>query len=237
MGRYSFQYRQAMAATQRIARSEFAERFPLAEWRVIGRCIVADFSAPTFTAAVEFVSEVGRAAEAADHHPDIDIRYPGRVRITLTSHAANGLTEADPSLAQSISALAAELGVAVTVNALASTELAIDAMDIPNVLPFWRAILGYVNEQPFAPDGIFDAIVDPLRIGPSLWFQQMDKPRLQRNRIHFDLIVPHDAAEARIAAAVAAGGTVLSTDAAPAFWVLADPEGNEICVCTWQGRE
>jgi 4a-hydroxytetrahydrobiopterin dehydratase len=226
-----------MAASPRIARSVFAERYPLADWRVIGRSLVADFLAPTFAGAIAFVGDVGGAADAADHHPDIDIRYPGHVRIILTTHAANGLTEADASLAQRISALANDGALTVTINAVASTELAIDAMDIAAVLPFWRAILGYADEQPFAPDGIADAIIDPLRIGPSMWFQQMDAPRPQRNRIHFDLLVPHDEAANRIAAAVAAGGTVINAEEAPAFWVLADPEGNEICVCTWQGRD
>jgi 4a-hydroxytetrahydrobiopterin dehydratase len=70
-----------------------------------------------------------------------------------------------------------------------------------------------------------------------MWFQQMAEPRPQRNRVHFDLSIPHDAARDRIAAAVAAGGTVVSDGRAPAFWVLADPEGNEVCVCTWQGRD
>jgi 4a-hydroxytetrahydrobiopterin dehydratase len=49
--------------------------------------------------------------------------------------------------------------------------------------------------------------------------------------------VRHEAASARIDAAIAAGGTLLSDRAAPAFWVLADPEGNEACICTWQGRD
>jgi 4a-hydroxytetrahydrobiopterin dehydratase len=65
----------------------------------------------------------------------------------------------------------------------------------------------------------------------------MDAPRTQRNRIHFDITVPHDEAEARIAAALAAGGTMVSDSAARAFWVLADAEGNEICICTWQDRD
>jgi 4a-hydroxytetrahydrobiopterin dehydratase len=65
----------------------------------------------------------------------------------------------------------------------------------------------------------------------------MDAPRPQRNRIHIDVDVPHEAAGARIDAAIAAGGRLLSDDAAPAFWVLADPEGNEACICTWQGRD
>jgi 4a-hydroxytetrahydrobiopterin dehydratase len=81
------------------------------------------------------------------------------------------------------------------------------------------------------------ALVDPTGRGPEIWFQQMDAPRPQRNRIHIDVDVPHEAAGARIDAAIAAGGRLLSDDAAPAFWVLADPEGNEACICTWQGRD
>ena len=60
------------------------------------------------------------------------------------------------------------------------------------------------------------AIVDPARIGPAFWFQQMDEPRPQRNRIHIDVTVPHDVAEARVAAAVAAGGTPASATRRPA---------------------
>ncbi len=46
-----------------------------------------------------------------------------------------------------------------------------------------------------------------------------------------------DEAHQRIAATVAAGGTLVYDAEAPAFWVLADPEGNEACVTTWQGRD
>jgi 4a-hydroxytetrahydrobiopterin dehydratase len=65
----------------------------------------------------------------------------------------------------------------------------------------------------------------------------MTEPRPQRNRIHFDVSVPHDEAPGRIQATLAAGGTLLDDAEAPAFWVLADAEGNEACVTTWQGRD
>ena len=65
----------------------------------------------------------------------------------------------------------------------------------------------------------------------------MDAPRPQRNRIHIDVDVPAEGAAARIDAALAAGGRLLSDRRAPAYWVLADPEGNEACICTWQGRD
>ena len=109
-------------------------------------------------------------------------------------------------------------------------EIAIDAIDIPAVKPFWEAVLGYKPH-------LDDDSVDPQGRAPAFWFQQMDAPRPQRNRIHIDVTVPHDVAQQRIEAALAAGGTLVSDGAAPAFWILADPEGNEACICTWQGRE
>jgi 4a-hydroxytetrahydrobiopterin dehydratase len=65
----------------------------------------------------------------------------------------------------------------------------------------------------------------------------MDAPRPQRNRIHIDVWVPPDQAEARIAAAIAADGHLVTDEHALAFWVLADVEGNEACVATIRGRD
>jgi 4a-hydroxytetrahydrobiopterin dehydratase len=117
-------------------------------------------------------------------------------------------------------------------------EIAIDALDIPAIRPFWKAVTGYVDESgPLDQAGGALALVDPLHRSPTIWFQQMDAPRPQRNRIHFDIDVPHETAQVRIAATLAAGGTMVKDSAAPAYWVLADPEGNEACICTWQGRD
>jgi 4a-hydroxytetrahydrobiopterin dehydratase len=226
-----------MIESQRVARSFFAHQFPLADWRILRHSIVAEFQTTNFGEAIEFVNKVGRAADTAGHHPDIEIRYPGKVRLTLMTHGVQGLTTADATLATTISELAKKRGHVARPSTLSVVEIAIDATNIPLVLPFWRSILGYVNERPGDPESIGDAIVDPMRLGPSVWFQQMDEPRAQRNRIHVDLLVPHDEADARIKSALAAGGTMVNSDEAPAFWVIADPEGNEICVCTWQGRD
>ena len=114
-------------------------------------------------------------------------------------------------------------------------EIGIDALDAAAIRPFWRAVLGYVDEPGWS--GPWDGLIDPLGQGPAVWFQRMDAPRPQRNRIHFDVSVPHDEAESRIGAALAAGGTLINDARAPAFWVLADAEGNEACVTTWQGRD
>jgi len=134
-----------------------------------------------------------------------------------------------------VSALAAAAGATPEPTAAQSYELAVDAVDIDAVRPFWAAVLGY-REVRSGPDGP-GVLVDPARRGPLVWFQQMDEPRPQRNRLHVDVTVAHDVAEARVAAALAAGGVLVSDDRARAWWVLADVEGNEVCVCTWQDRE
>ena len=220
----------------RIPRSEFARSHDLPDWRIVRHRIEAWFDAPTFSAGAAFVEEVAEAADAVDHHPDVDLRYPGRVHVTLTSHDAEGLTERDARLAATISELAAASGLTTAPQRSSRTEMAIDALDIPAVLPFWREVLDY-EDEPAAPGEPVDAIRDPNGVGPAVWFQQMDEPRPQRNRIHFDVIVTDDDVHRRIEAGLAAGGTLLSDARARAFWILADAEGNEVCLCTWQDRD
>jgi 4a-hydroxytetrahydrobiopterin dehydratase len=219
-----------------VSAAQFDAEADLDDWRFLLGRIEAVFVAESFGQATAFVAQVAEAADGANHHPDVDLRYPGRVHVALTTHAVDGLTTADVDLAATISTLAATAGLAAEPVG-ARLEVAIDALDIDAVRPFWMAVLGYEEWPPRVPDGQVWVLVDPRRIGPAFWFQQMDAARPQRNRIHVDVTVPHDVAEDRVAAAVAAGGRVVSDDRARAFWVLADPEGNEACICTWQDRD
>ena len=203
-------------------------------WRVVLGRLRATFATGTFTRGIVLAERIGRIAEEANHHPDIDLRYPS-VHVSLVSHDAGGLTERDVDLARRISDLADELGIEADVAAPQILEIAIDALDIPAVRPFWKAVLGY-DDGPAGTDAAND-LVDGAGIGPAVWFQQMDEPRPQRNRVHLDVTVPHDVAEGRVRAAIEAGGHLVSDARAPAFWVLADAEGNEACVCTWQARD
>jgi 4a-hydroxytetrahydrobiopterin dehydratase len=76
-------------------------------WRLINGEIVREADFKDFLAAMDFVNQVAGMAEAAGHHPDIDIRY-NKVRLALVSHDAGGLTDRDFDLATSIeSALSA----------------------------------------------------------------------------------------------------------------------------------
>lgn len=92
-------------------------------------------------------------------------------------------------------------------------------------MPFWRAVLGYEKRQDTDED-----LLDPHGRWPTFWFQQMDAPRPQRNRIHINVWVPYDVAEARVATALDAGGHLVTDQQAPISWTLADAEGNEACV-------
>lgn len=200
----------------------------LDDWRFVLGTLRADFQAGSYPAAAALVVAITEAAEAADHHPDIDIRYPGRVRVVLTTHAMGCVTELDVALARDISALAASSGAGAEPERGQALEIAIDTMDADRIRPFWAAVLGYRE--------VGGALVDPLRAGPAFWFQQMDEPRTDRDRFHIDVSVPHDQAEARVAAALAAGGRLVTDAFARSWWVLADADGNEACVCTWQDR-
>ncbi|MFI2755207.1 VOC family protein [Cellulomonas sp. P22] len=220
--------------TELLTHADVTARTDDRHWRVLLGSLHASFRTGTFGHGFLLAQRITLAAEAVQHHPDLHLTYE-RLRVTLTSHDAQGLTARDVALAAVITQIADELGIEAEVPVLGITEIAIDALDIPAVVPFWRAVLGYraaAGEDPAEPT----ALEDPAGLGPAVWFQQMEAPRPQRNRIHVDVTVPHDVAEQRVADAIAAGGHLVSNDRAPAFWILADVEGNEMCVCTWQGR-
>jgi len=197
-------------------------------WRVIVAGVHAMFRLPTFTAAATFAASVASLADERDHHPTLDVRHPGRVHISLTTHATGGLTLDDVEVARAITRLAVAAGAESEPTRSQAVEFAIDTLDADRIRPFWKAVLGYVDRQ--------GSLHDPLGVGPSMWFQDLDVARPQRNRIHLDVIVPHDEARARIDAALAAGGTMVTDRFARSWWVLADADGNEACVCTWQDR-
>ena len=75
-------------------------------WSLEGDTIVAELEFPGFPDAVAFVVRISFAAEAANHHPDLDIRY-NQVRIALSTHSEGGVTSKDLDLARAISELAA----------------------------------------------------------------------------------------------------------------------------------
>jgi 4a-hydroxytetrahydrobiopterin dehydratase len=209
-------------------------------WRLILGVLITHVPVSSLAGAAEAIQvAVGSVGADGDGHLSADL-HADRAVLRLHTVTVGAVTSHDLRLAPIITAALSERSLR-TVPGDASAapqliEIAIDALDIPKIRPFWQAVTGYVDE-PGPPELSDTALLDPLRRGPAIWFQQMDAPRPQRNRIHMDVDVPPELAQSRIDAALAAGGTLLSADAAPAFWVLADAEGNEACICTWQGRD
>lgn len=215
--------------------AEITARLSGTAWHLFVGSLHAHFATADFAQGVELVRRIGVAADAANHHPDVDLRY-GYVAVVLVSHDVSAVTERDLDMAEQISVIALELGVRPAPGSPQVLEIAVDAQDIPAVRPFWKAALGYTDTSGEDLDGEA-RLSDPHGRGPMVWFQQMDAPRTERNRIHFDITVSFADAPARIEQILAAGGRLASDHAAPRFWVLADPEGNEVCICTPQGRD
>lgn len=207
-----------------ITSRQFHASDGVADWRIVFDGARAVFRTETFAAGFALAGRIAMLAEEAGHHPDLDLRYRS-VGVRLWTEAVQGITERDVQLARAISAAARELGIAADPSAVQYVQVSIDALSIPTVMPFWRAVLGYE----FLGD---EDVVDPLKRWPSFWFQQMSEPRTERNRFHIDVSVPQDQAEARVAAGLAAGGRLVR-DNAPRHWTLADPEGNEVDIAPW----
>jgi 4a-hydroxytetrahydrobiopterin dehydratase len=203
----------------------------LEDWRFFLMRLHARFKTGSFVDGLELVTRITEAAEAANHHPDIVLTYP-QVDVDLSSHDVGGVTSRDLDLARQISAIAAELGVQAAPREVSTLELALDVPDSEEVRPFWAAVLGY-DSSDRGPE-----VFDPGGRNNTLWFQQApDAVGEVQQRFHLDIVVPRELAEERVQAAVDAGGTLVSEDDVPSFWVLADHHGNKVCVCTADGRE
>jgi 4a-hydroxytetrahydrobiopterin dehydratase len=205
---------------------EFTAKEGVEDWRLLGEGIYGFFRTDSFAACARLVQAIADLPEIdGDRPPDIDIR-PDGVTVRLTTITVGkyfaGYDPADVEVARRISAVAREAGAAADPTRLQQVSVSIDAMAIGGVMPFWRETLGYE----FRPDTDED-VVDPRGRGPSFWFQQMDVPRTERNRIHVDIAVPPEQVQDRVDAVLAAGGRRLHPDHP---WILSDPEGNEVCL-------
>ncbi len=78
----------------------------LANWTVTGQGASTSFTLQSFSAAGGLISDIAAAADEAQHHPDIDLRYPGVIHVKLTTNDAGQVTEHDVQLALIISGLA-----------------------------------------------------------------------------------------------------------------------------------
>jgi 4a-hydroxytetrahydrobiopterin dehydratase len=183
------------------------------------------------------VYRVGSLGEAADLAVAL-AQVPGvedngtlmtAARDRLTVRLTRDIWALEPQhvdLARAVSEVARSRGVAADRTAVQEVQLAIAAKPGAIDLPFWRAVLGYA---PWADDNT----VDPLGTGSTVWMQELDAAKPLRHAMHVDVSVAREHAEARLAAALAAGGRIVDESGAPASWILADRSGNKVCIAAW----
>lgn len=220
----------APMSTQRLTGQQIADA-GLDGWTFLGSHLATRLRTGDFATGLALLDEIGAAAEEANHHPDLDLRY-GHLDVRLTSHDSGGVTERDVRMARRVSELAGRRGVGADTDGLARLDLALDTPNRARVLPFWAAALGMAGGGQL-PD---DEIRDPAGAQPFVWFQDSGDEE-PRQRWHLDVWVDPAHVQARIDAALAAGGELVSDAEAPSFWILADPEGNRVCLCTWRDRD
>jgi hypothetical protein len=211
-----------------LAPDEFRALDGVEDWRVLQGAAAHYVTGPGgFDAGVDLVARAARAAEELGVPLFADLRRGG---VTLrVGPPEDGWIDLDRAeLARGVQAVARDLGLRAEPAVLRDVQLTLDALDVGAVQRFWAAALGYALREE-------TDLYDPLLRGPSVFLQPLAEPREQRNRIHVDLFVPADQADARVAAAVAAGGRVVR-DEAPAWRTVADPEGNEVDIAVLPGR-
>jgi 4a-hydroxytetrahydrobiopterin dehydratase len=220
----------------RISPKQFHESEGVEDWRVLGGDgATAYFRTGSFAAAARLVQAIGELPGVDEQRPAVDVRHDGvTVRmITFTKDYA-GMTRRHVDLARQISAAARKLGVSADPSAVQSVSVIPGATSRAEVMPFWRAVLGYEPRV----DSPAEDLVDPHDRGPAFWFEQMKEPRPgDLGAIHVVVWVPHEQAQARIAAAIAAGGRIVRDEFAPSWWTLADAAGNETDIATTTGRD
>jgi 4a-hydroxytetrahydrobiopterin dehydratase len=223
-----------MESTQRVTPRDFEAAEGVEDWRVLAEGACVFLRTGSFAESARLVQAIGELPGVEKHPPAVDVREGGvTVRLITATDDYLGMTENDVQIARQISAAARDLGLSADPSAVQSLLIIPGAPDIGEVMPFWRAVLGY-EPRPDSPD---EDLVDPQDRGAAFWFETMEEPRPGGGgAIHLAIWVPHDQAEARIAAALAAGGRMVRDEYAPSWWTLADAAGNEADIATTMGR-
>jgi 4a-hydroxytetrahydrobiopterin dehydratase len=213
----------------------------LTDWRKLGQGLHARYLVGDFGTGVRFVAAVGEAGDALGHHPRVTLG-DGYVDLKLlsdnavyrddegTEHVVEWVTQQDVDLARRVTEIAAEQAVAADPASITTIELALDTAHAGTIAPVWAALLtGSIEARGRGTIG--DDVRDATGRVPNLWFGDADEHETPRQRFHIEVYVAPEVAEQRIAAAVAAGGTVVDDSDAPSLTVIADQDGNKGIIC------
>ena len=229
-----------------MLRGEEIARAKLTDWRKLAQGLHARYLVDDFGTGARFVAAVGEAGDALGHHPSVSMGT-GYVDLKLvsddaiyrdaegTEHVVQWVTQRDVDLARRITEIAADHKVEPDPGSVSVLELGLDTARAATIAPVWAALLaGHPEARGHGSPS--DEIRDATGRVPNLWFGDApasddDGHETPRQRFHVEVYVAPEAAGQRIAAALAAGGTVVDDSAAPALTVIADQAGNQGIVC------
>ncbi|WP_155375212.1 4a-hydroxytetrahydrobiopterin dehydratase [Catellatospora vulcania] len=224
-----------------MLRGEKIAEADLTDWRKLAQGLHARYLVADFSAGVRFVAAVGEAGDALGHHPRVSIGN-GYVDFKLitddavyrdgegTEHVIEWVTQQDVDLARRITEIAADHKVDADPASVSMIELGLDTARSATIAPVWAALLTG-NPEAQGHGSPSDEIRDATGRVPNLWFGDADEHQTPRQRFHIEVYVAPEVAEQRIAAAVAAGGTVVDDSNAPSLTVIADQDGNKGILC------
>lgn len=220
--------------------AEIAEA-QLTDWHKLAQGLHARYLVADFGTGARFVAAVGEVGDALGHYPSVSIGngYVDLKLVTVdaiyrddegTAHVVEWVTQQDVDLARRISEIAAAHKVDADPASVSVIELGLDTARSATVAPVWAALLtGSAESQGRGTPS--DEIRDATGRVPNLWFGDADEHEAPRQRFHIEVYVAPEVAEQRIAAALAAGGTVVDDSNAPSLTVIADQDGNEGILC------
>jgi len=217
-----------MSDDRKTARA-FHDAGGVEDWRVLAWGACAYYRIGSFAEGARFVAAIAEVADATAHFPDVDLR-PDGVTIRTFSREDGALSDRDVELARKTSAVARELGLEPDPSQVQTVGIAVAQGAGADVRPFWAAALGYRFL------GAEDA-VDPNRRNPHLWFHELESGAPGRGRVHIDVSVPADQAEARVTAALAEGGRIADDSRAPEHWTIASPDNHGVDIAAWPDFE
>ena len=213
----------------------------LTDWRKLAQGLHARYLVDDFGTGARFVAAVGEAGDTLGHHPRVAIGH-GYVDLKLvtgdaiyrddegTEHVVEWVTQQDVDLARRITGIAADHQLAADPASVSDIELGLDTARSATIAPVWAALLtGSADSQGRGTPS--DEIRDATGRVPNLWFGDAEEHEAPRQRFHLEVYVAPEAAGQRIAAAVAAGGTVVDDSDAPSLTVVVDQDGNRGVVC------
>ncbi|HJP89909.1 MAG TPA: 4a-hydroxytetrahydrobiopterin dehydratase [Candidatus Limnocylindrales bacterium] len=211
---------------ERISARKFHDAVEGDDWRVLFSGAHAHYRARSFAEAAQFVAAIADVAKQVGHFPDVDVRPEG-VTVRTASGDYGALSARDVELARRISAAARALNLEPDQSQVQVVAIAVAQDAGTDVGPFWAAALGYRHL------GANEDVVDRHRRNPHFSFQKLRPSRPGRGRTHIDVSVPADQAEARVAAAIEAGGRLVDGSHAPNWWTLASPENHKVDIAAW----